>query len=705
MPVDYDALAKQAGAVSSQPAQPDYDALAKQAGAVSSTPAFLAPGTSDDDIIRGLGADPALIKASPRYQTNVKQRGSGLAFMLTDPNRTDLMAKLADSPIGDLGEGVRRNLAGVGQLASHVMNKLGLVEDADTAYVDLATRLMHEDYLHNIRHGNGNRTVEMVGGLLTPVPGGKLITGKGVAAAVARGAVVGGAAGAMGPVESGGDYWAEKSKQVAAGGAIGSVLGGAAGALESRAASRASATNGLNPFEKDLVEYADRKNIPIPLSVRTGSQLAHDLEGIESHSVGGSGVAKAARRATSEALTREGEQMAGDVYASPVAPEQAGEGVFAAVKRDVVSLSQKADQEYKPFHEAAQNPANARDVQVAVDKEGQPIFERMGAPIDMEPYQQALKPFLNRFTHAMAKTERNASPGVAALEEIVNGPRWKPIDTAEMDLSALKAAARSEMPQLRDVSQGLAAQAVKQLQTAIDQEAARLGVRDAVRAGRRATAEKFDSIDLLNTLRSGKPIDQVEPVQVYQMLTWGRDAGIQRLREVAKRAPDELPKIGRAYLQGLLDTATREGDFDKVRTVLNKWNELGPQTKLLLFRNPSLVSDLDKFFGLAKKIAANPNPSGSGYVANLTATGMLLATQPHVGVGYIIGNNALSRMLYNPSASRSLAKLMQMKPGPAAESVVLQLMKTYGNNIVPIEAGAARAVTYPGRKPSALPAQ
>lgn len=37
--IDYDALAKQAGAVSSQPAAIDYDALAKQAGAVSSTPA------------------------------------------------------------------------------------------------------------------------------------------------------------------------------------------------------------------------------------------------------------------------------------------------------------------------------------------------------------------------------------------------------------------------------------------------------------------------------------------------------------------------------------------------------------------------------------------------------------------------------------------------------------------------------------------
>ena len=37
-PIDYDALAKQAGALSSKPANVDYDALAKQAGAISSAP-------------------------------------------------------------------------------------------------------------------------------------------------------------------------------------------------------------------------------------------------------------------------------------------------------------------------------------------------------------------------------------------------------------------------------------------------------------------------------------------------------------------------------------------------------------------------------------------------------------------------------------------------------------------------------------------
>src|SRR5260370_25915155 len=44
-PIDYAALAKQAGAISSTPPRPpvDYTALAKQAGAISSTPAAAQP--------------------------------------------------------------------------------------------------------------------------------------------------------------------------------------------------------------------------------------------------------------------------------------------------------------------------------------------------------------------------------------------------------------------------------------------------------------------------------------------------------------------------------------------------------------------------------------------------------------------------------------------------------------------------------------
>lgn len=59
-PIDYDALAKQAGAISSQPAQTsgggdvDYDALAKQAGAISSEPAPAAAHKEDPGFLRGL---------------------------------------------------------------------------------------------------------------------------------------------------------------------------------------------------------------------------------------------------------------------------------------------------------------------------------------------------------------------------------------------------------------------------------------------------------------------------------------------------------------------------------------------------------------------------------------------------------------------------------------------------------------------------
>src|ERR1035437_4293976 len=66
--IDYTALAKQAGAVSSQPTSIDYTALAKQAGAVSSQPTSSKPPTWMDqlsDIPKG-------------FWNNMVQGGQGL---------------------------------------------------------------------------------------------------------------------------------------------------------------------------------------------------------------------------------------------------------------------------------------------------------------------------------------------------------------------------------------------------------------------------------------------------------------------------------------------------------------------------------------------------------------------------------------------------------------------------------------------------
>jgi hypothetical protein len=188
-----------------------------------------------------------------------------------------------------------------------------------------------------------------------------------------------------------------------------------------------------------------------------------------------------------------------------------------------------------------------------------------------------------------------------------------------------------------------------------------------------------------------RPLLSKEPVRVFDHLTQAGDGGIEMLRQIRAKAPTEMAAVGRAYLQGLLDTATREGGFERTRGVLNQWDKLGDETKKILFGHPAQIKDLDNFFLYAKRNAVNANPSGSGYMANLTATGLLLVSNPKAGAGYILSNAVLSRLLYNPAAAKAIANVMQSPTAPA----IGQLLRLAGNNAEAISGAATKAMTAP----------
>jgi hypothetical protein len=237
------------------------------------------------------------------------------------------------------------------------------------------------------------------------------------------------------------------------------------------------------------------------------------------------------------------------------------------------------------------------------------------APVDLRNAKAALRPVYDRMKRQLPLTQQQASPGLKALENIINGPDHAPLSQVDADLSAIKSISRGkrgDLPELRDVSQGLAAEAVKQLDAAVQQTAGSMGpaAESALHAGRKATISKYKAGDVLKQMRE-------EPVQVFQQATYAKDAGVAHLRRVAALAPQELPKVGRAYLDDLMREATADGGFDKAKTLATRWDSLGPQTKRLLFKDPAYITDLDNFFRLARKIAENPNPSGTARVNNV----------------------------------------------------------------------------------------
>ncbi len=319
-------------------------------------------------------------------------------------------------------------------------------------------------------------------------------------------------------------------------------------------------------------------------------------------------------------------------------------------------------------------PIRDKDGGPILDENGKPTTEDLPLPVDMRPVKDALLPIYKKYERTMPSTDARASWGLKAIRNILDEGDFKSASTAEMDLGAIKEAARAELPELRDVSQGLAAQAVKELDTAIREavsnarvegfDGAAGGQNPALKAlldGRKATAEKWEVADTLKSF--GRKIEDLEPVQVFQQLTWGRDSGIQRLREIAKQAPDRMPDVGRAYVEGLLETATREGGFDKTRTVYNEWQKLGPETKKVLFRNPGLIGDLDNFFTLAKKAAENPNPSGTAHQLAVMAQTGLVFTNPATGIPYVIGTAALAKLLHSPRAAAILTEGLRVPLG------------------------------------------
>lgn len=174
---------------------------------------------------------------------------------------------------------------------------------------------------------------------------------------------------------------------------------------------------------------------------------------------------------------------------------------------------------------------------------------------------------------------------------------------------------------------------------------------------------------------------KAEPVQAFNQAVWAQDAGIEKLRQVAKLAPNEMPKIGRAFIDKLLERATAEGGFDKEKGVLGEWQNLGPETKRILFRNPLLIRDLDNFFMLAKKIAERPNTSNTAVVGAMVAGIGWVWTNPVTGITAMIGSSALAEMMYSPRAVRALTNGMRVSLGnkTAAALAASQILAVAGD--------------------------
>lgn len=515
----------------------------------------------------------------------------------------------------------------------------------------------------------------------------------------------------------------------------------------------AKVKNVLNPVEQANQQFLTERGVETPLSMQTGSKAAANIEGIVQNIPGGGGFTERMEASKEKLKTDVAPDIFQELHPEPVTSEEAGAGVQQTLGRNLErtrsglaeevlpgrpmtpeaagsAVLERGKQEIERYHaqandsydaawKAERDPRNIRDVQKYDDKgkpvlddKGNPVTEKMALPIDMSDVQRALKPIADQYERTLTPTDRHASVGLLAMRNIINDPPVKPARAAEIDLGMLKDAARTEkgLAELRDTSQGLAAASVKELQAKIDETLAKAHypgwdpssgtpspALKYLQEGRRNTAEKHKIADVFRPF--GPNIEKVEPVAAYQRMTWAGDAGIQHLRQMADIAPEQMPMVGRAFIdgggnweslgpktkeilfkdpgiieslesyyakekkfgpliklepvalfdrvtapggkrinllediaaetpehkaqiarafvQGLFDRATREGDIQKVQSTLDKWMDLDDKTKAILIEDPAQVRNLNNLFMALKRLMKNPNPSGSGYIMAL----------------------------------------------------------------------------------------
>lgn len=417
------------------------------------------------------------------------------------------------------------------------------------------------------------------------------------------------------------------------------------------------------------VQFGQREGIPIDLATATGNRAARMGQMMAGETPFGSGVVTRAQQAQADALEATGKRMADRANPVPVTAEQAGTNATQAVRGQVAAAGAEANDAYDALRQIE-----------AANK------DNVAARVDLRPVKKALVPIFDRLMRQLPVTQQQASSGLKAIQNIIQGDDFAALSTADADLSAIKTLARADMPELRTVSQGLAANAVSQLETAVMRGASSMGP-DAVaalKAGRAATIKKYAMADVLDSLKA-------EPVKAFQQATAPQDAAIAHLRELAKIAPDAPAEIGRAWLDQVLAKATQEGGFEHAAKIQADWQRLGPETKKVMF-GAALTNDLDNFFLLAKKMGENPNPSGSGRTVVALLSGAYAFTDPITGIAVNLSAPVLAKLMYSPRFVRAMTRGASVQVGNkaaavAAASELLQAAREQGVSGIPAFAG------------------
>jgi hypothetical protein len=452
-----------------------------------------------------------------------------------------------------------------------------------------------------------------------------------------------------------------------------------------------------NPAEASAAAFGAREGIPVDAATATGSPFVRGVQALADRSAIGSVVSGRAKAAQAAELVRVGDELATRVHPTAITAEQAGESLRATLEGRMTALNTSATAAYDQLRamEAAAPP--------------QPTAARPGAApqpmrlaVDVGRVKSALKPVyegLLRERELAGVLQGGKARALVALDSLMTGPDFAPlsiVDAALGDIKALSRQAPGEIPAMRTPGQAVASTIVRELDAQVQATASAAGPQaiKALMDGRAATKQKYAVADVLEDLTSGTG---GEPVRIARRLAAQKDTAVAKLKALEAIAPAELPKIGRAVIDDVIERAT-SATKDGTAGALAEWSKLGADTKRLLFGKPEYIQDLNDFFLLAKKMRENPNPSGTALtLAQGSELGLLYSTSG-ASLPISIGAGTLSAMLHSPTVVRALTRTMSASMSGHRAAVVAA-----GTNLMTAakEAGITLAPAAADEKPAA----
>lgn len=349
------------------------------------------------------------------------------------------------------------------------------------------------------------------------------------------------------------------------------------------------------------------------------------------------GVPVPAGAKTGNAFVKNIQKAADSTPVGAVVAENAQRATTAALQRTGAELVSDAtpkvpaETHYSNFRAAEGEPSSLRSVPTGeLDEFGRPKSEDMAMPVPVGILKDRLIPIFEEMQW-MPAADRNASAGYQAVKKIVEGPDYIPASQAELGLGGLKTMAREGSGR----ASGLAKFITPKLQELIDNTVSRIGGADAVDA----------------------------------------------LQQGRKSAAAE---VGRDWLTNTFKKAEAEGGFNREQGIWADWLRLGDEAKKTMF-HPAQVQELNHFFLGVKKLAENPNPSGTAIVGISTGTGALILHDPVTGVAMALGAGAISKMLHSPAGVRALTEGLRIPiKSPGATIAAGQILRLAGDDAKPL---------------------